>query len=207
MAMITSELLAALKSENISVNGALTKERVKADYTAMTAAQKKELAELSGLTKSSFYLAAKNGKATAKLVAALAFYTDTSPLWYTGEAEEKEPYSDEAMRGFLIAKGYESVLEGKKSAPAKKKAAPKAKRAATGKRKASSSPKTPPAKLEATVEPVPQVSPVDSTESAPSVPALELTDAVKLLEALYIRASVNGDAKSTLDEIKRRLYK
>jgi hypothetical protein len=127
--MLTQKQFGSFKRGNVSVNAELTKARVTEDYSAASAADKKAIRELA--TAPNFNaVVVKSGTISAKYTAAIAQVLGVSPYYYTGESNDKKPYTGEIMEGF-----YDKHKEGKpasdkpkavKKAPVAKKAVPKA---------------------------------------------------------------------------------
>lgn len=102
--MITKEVIRALRhahKTSISVNEELTKERLYADYNGSTYTQRNDAVLLGDTSEGSYKTAFRTGRLSIKPLAALAFTLQVSPYWYSGEAEEKEPYTDELMWNFF----------------------------------------------------------------------------------------------------------
>jgi hypothetical protein len=108
--LLTSEQMKnELKRSNVSKDTEKTKERIKTDFTAASAEQKRAIADVSGQGLGSFYRVYEKGTVTPRVVLALASELNVSPLFYTGDTDEKEPCSDALVIQFLIEKGYKKL--------------------------------------------------------------------------------------------------
>lgn len=203
--VITPALIESLGRKNLSKNADLTAKRFSEDLTAATAEQKKKIAELSGRSRATLYKVKSNGIISARLLASISSVLSVSPYWYTGQADNKEDYSDEIMQKFLTENKYEAALRIAAETAQEKKEKPK--RPYKRRNKQVMLPEEPhPADAEeapseeVAPEEAPQEKP-DAWRSSDAVDRLPLSDAVKLLEALYIRAEVNPSAKDHLREV------
>jgi pyruvate/2-oxoglutarate dehydrogenase complex dihydrolipoamide acyltransferase (E2) component len=142
--MLTQKQVGSLKRGNISINAEKTKARVVEDFKAASAADKKAICDLAGVTANTFYVVKDRGTVSAKHVAALAQVLNVTPYYYIGEVDEKKPCNDEIMEGFFKkykdSKPASAKPKAAKAKPAVKKAAakaaPKAKMPAVSKAKA-----------------------------------------------------------------------
>ncbi|MDR1706229.1 MAG: hypothetical protein LBS19_16325 [Clostridiales bacterium] len=125
--MLTSEQLKTLKQVNVSVDAEKTKERIKFDFSNSTNKEKREIVELSGQKRASFYRAYDKGAVNARLVLAIAQVTNVSPYYYTGEEDERERYSETLAINFLNDKGYHLLAAELSAAEEKPKRARKQK--------------------------------------------------------------------------------
>jgi hypothetical protein len=221
---ITKELLASVKQTNVSKDIEKTKQRVKDDFSALKSKQKEEVVVLSGINRTSIYRVFKTGAVSAKIVLAMAQNLNVSPFYYTGEADDKGVYSEEALASFLIDKGYAKLVQKKgKPGPklrvssATKESKPvkaKAKKPTAAKTKKPAIPKADKAAAPTASErpagfqmETACCSPAFSSDPAFIKAANGLTreKANQLLDALYIRAEAGGQAAQLLDCIKKCL--
>ena len=202
--LLTQEQMKSLKRVNASKDTEKTKERIKEDFSAASAAQKRAIAEAAGQVINSFYTVYKTGTATAKVLLALASELNVSPFYYTGETDEKEPCSDELVIRFLEELGdYADLVDELKS-----KATDKPKRKYTRKPKAEAAADDPANIQEDCIEPEAPASCCGCTDedtTQESINDICEEEAVILLKALFIRAKADGNAAVNLEEIKRRL--
>jgi hypothetical protein len=222
--MIAVEQLKALKKGNVSVNTDKSKVRIPEAFKKATTAQKDEIINLSGLSKFTFYGAAKTGAASPRAVIALAQIMDISPFYLIGESDKKEPCDAAVLADFFNKCSSDEKKPAKPKATAKRKAAkvapkPKVKPAIATKAPAAKPVKavkkaTPvaakPAKVK--VAAIKSVKPkaVAPVKAAPKVEkAVKIDDGslVKLLEALAIRAKFGGEAEATYNKIVHLLVK
>ena len=197
--------------------------RIKEDFTATSAAEKREIVELSVQGQNTIYRVYETGSPNARIVLALAHVKNVTPYYYTGETDEKSECSEAIIKQFLSEHGYTDLVAELEKPPAVKQ------KRAYNRRK----PKT-----EAEVENVSVVSDevedtkVDevNTESEDDIDALiahdikiieehfaddqEMVSAIEnlcedeaiiLLKALFIRAKAGGNAAVDLTDVKRRL--
>ncbi|MCL2637514.1 MAG: hypothetical protein FWD48_04005 [Oscillospiraceae bacterium] len=145
--MLSKKQIEGLKRGNVSVNAELTKARVAEDYRAASTANKKAIRELASAPNFNSVVA-KSGAISAKYVVAMAQVLGVSPYYYTGESDDKKPFTGEIMQGF-----YDKHKDSK-SASAKPKAVKKAPAAkkTTAKTAKSAASKAKPTKTEAKVE-------------------------------------------------------
>ena len=163
--MSTSVNFNDLKKGNISVNAEKSKERIPQAYKGATKEQKDEIKKLTGFSPNNFYNVANSGTASPKVVLSLAIILDVSPLYFTGEIDQKKP-CDAAV----VAEIFANYSSGKprKTAAAKRKSVKKAPT------KAKAAPvKAAPAKaapVKAAPVKVPAAAPVRPAPAAQSVP-------------------------------------
>jgi len=121
--MSTSVNFNDLKKGNISVNAEKSKERIPQAYKGATKEQKDEIKKLTGFSPNNFYNVANSGTASPKVVLSLAIILDVSPLYFTGEIDQKKP-CDAAV----VAEIFANYSSGKprKTAAAKRKSVKKA---------------------------------------------------------------------------------
>jgi hypothetical protein len=119
--MLTSEQLKTLKQVNVSVDAEKTKERIKFDFSNSTNREKRDIVELSGQKRASFYRAYDKGAVNARLVLAIAQVANVSPFYYTGEDDERQRYTDALAIKFLSDKGYDLLASELSSAADKQK--------------------------------------------------------------------------------------
>ncbi|MDL2233084.1 hypothetical protein LJC63_05830 [Ruminococcaceae bacterium OttesenSCG-928-L11] len=102
--MITKEVLHHLPSKTtveLSVDKELTKQRFADDYKACSNTQKNDMIMLANISEAVFLNVCRTGAIKIRPLAVLAYFANVSPYWYTGEAEEKEAYTDELMWNFF----------------------------------------------------------------------------------------------------------
>jgi hypothetical protein len=122
--MLSKKQLNSLKRGNVSTDTEKTKARITEDYMAASAADKKTIRELASAPNFNSVVA-KNGTASAKYVAAIAQVLSVSPYYYTGETDEKKPFTGEIMEGFLKKYADSKPATAKPKAVAKKPVAKK----------------------------------------------------------------------------------
>ena len=99
--MITRETMAFIKRKNVSKDAEKTKQRVEADYSSLRNSEKSNIFAISGLSRSSIYLTVKTGRLSARLALAMAHTLNVSPLYYTGETDDREELTEANLRYFL----------------------------------------------------------------------------------------------------------
>jgi hypothetical protein len=123
--MLSEKQINGLKRGNVSVNTELTKARVAEDYKAATAEQKKSMRELASAPNFNSVVA-KSGAISAKYVVAIAQVLGVSPYYYTGESDDKKPFTGEIMQGFYDKHKDDKPSSVKPKAVAKKPTVKKA---------------------------------------------------------------------------------
>jgi len=111
--MLTNEQILTLRKVNISKDSEKSKARIAEDFKALKNNVKNAVIDLSGLKRRSFYSTFSTGVATAKIVISLAQVTNVSPFYYTGESDEKEPFTEELLNKFLDGHGYKNLMTEK----------------------------------------------------------------------------------------------
>ena len=208
--LLTGEFMKNLKQANVSKDTEKTKERIRADFSAASASQKRTIVETSGQAQNSFYRVYKTGTTNARLVIALANELNVSPFFYTGETDEKEACSDELLRQFLEEHGYSELIAEFDTKPMEKAKRPYKKRE-------KQDVKTEPHEIAA----VDNLSSVDDSikhdiqvlkeasmgkhEIDTFNNMLSEDEAATLLKALYIRAKSNDNAAGNLKAVIERL--
>lgn len=217
--MLAPEQFYLLKKNNICKDPEKAKERIGNDFKATTKAEKDEIRALSGLTRSTFYHAGKTGLVSIRLAISLGQVLDANPYYYIGAVDERGEFNSRVLRRMLDEYGYGALPEKPKRAYNRKNRFDlqseknfsdddKSGASETAENKSSDVQKT-------------KISAVENEERAAGnagspellafdispkmkliVKDLELKDAVKLLEALYIRADVGGSAQKQLETIK-----
>jgi hypothetical protein len=182
--MIAIEQLKALKKSNVSVDTEKSKIRIPEAFKKATTAQKDEIINLSGLSKFTFYGAAKTGVASPRAVIALAQIMDISPFYLIGESDKKEPCDAVVLLEFFNKCNSDKKKPAKTKSPAKGKAVKAAK----------------PKAEKATI-------PTKAFPKAEKAVNIDDGSLVKLLEALAIRAKFGGEAKVTYNKIVQLLVK
>ncbi|MCL2020234.1 MAG: hypothetical protein FWG70_10830 [Oscillospiraceae bacterium] len=186
---MTAEQLRALKKGNASVNAEKSRIRIPDAFKKATTAQKKEITELSGLSKFTYYSASKNGSASPKAVIALSQIMNISPLYLIGEIDKKEPCDAAALAEFF-----------KRSSTGKSKAMPApAPAPVPAKAKAKASPKKP-SVVKIAAEPV---KPAVTTKA----PIIDEESLLLLVRALLIRAKLSDEAQETYNKVVALLAK
>jgi hypothetical protein len=79
--LLTSELMMGLRRSNVSKDTEKTRERIKEDFSAATAEQKRAIAEVSGQKLGSFYRVYEKGTVTPRVVLALSSELNVSPFY------------------------------------------------------------------------------------------------------------------------------
>jgi len=227
--MLSIEQVKDLKQANVSVDAEKTMQRFKEDFSSATAKVKQAIVELSGQTRTSLYRVYRTGVINARIAVAIAQELNVSPLYYTGEIDEKAPCVDRIVQAF--AERYTKTKPMVKAEPAPKKGAKKA--VATPKKRAKKVVAAPmeeePVAVPVAEEPiaVPEVQETaPQSEAAIAQPddaddfvitlsnseamqqALAKMDeesAVLLLKSLFLRAEAGGLAEKLADTVKRCL--
>jgi hypothetical protein len=225
--MITIEQLKALKKGNVSVNTDKSKVRIPEAFKKATTAQKDEIINLSGLSKFTFYGAAKTGAASPRAVIALAQIMDISPFYLTGESDKKEPCDAAVLVEFFNKCSGDEKKPAKSKLPAKGKVTKAAPKPKVKPAKATKAPAAKPVKAvkkaapvavkpaKAKAAPVKAVKPkaVKTAVPAKTAPKAEKiikiddNSLIKLLEALAIRAKFGGEAEATYNKVVELLVK
>ena len=99
--MLTSQQFTEIKAKSPPQDALKSVPRVVDDFKALTAQQKTEIAELSGVAKNTIYNFARSQKVTAKAILAMAQMMNISPYYYLGTTDEKEPYTKKQMKKFV----------------------------------------------------------------------------------------------------------
>ncbi|MDR0197437.1 MAG: hypothetical protein LBI36_04380 [Oscillospiraceae bacterium] len=210
--MFTVEQLQALKKGNIGVDADKVRQRIPEAYKNATTKQKEEIAKLSGLSKFTFYGVNKSGSASPKAVIALAQIMDISPHYLTGEIDSKEPCNAAVLAEFFnkcqgSSKKAEKIKV--KATPVKVKPAVSSKPEKSVKRvnaRTKSVAKTKkPVLRKQKAEKV--LKPVKATAKPQKSVVLDDAMAVKLLEALFIRAKYDKAAAETYAAVTGLLLK
>jgi hypothetical protein len=195
--MLTVKQISTLKKSNVSIDAEKTKVRVPETFKGITAAQKREILELSGLlTGNSFYNIARSGSISSRAVLALAQVSGISPLYLTGESDSKEPCNDLVLDDFFL----KCQGRGKKT---KEKAPKSDKETVKVSRKQHISKKTEPA----TVSEKPKIKAVAVFAKPKKPVSIDTNSAIKLLEAMAIRAKYDKEAADVYATVKKILIK
>jgi len=214
--MLSEKQFGSFKRGNVSVDAGKTKARISKDYKAASMANKKVIRELAGAPNFHTVIA-KDGIISAKQTAAIAQVLGVSPYYYTGESDDKKPFTGEIMTGFYEKHKNEKPTTKSKPAkkkPAAKKAAPKSskpadKPARPAKPVAPKKPKTgkpvAPPLAGKTNEAFLDIQLDDSAKMLKTVSTLDVESAVLLLKALSCKAKAGGNAEVVYDLIKRLL--
>ena len=112
--MLSAEQMKTLKKVSVSKDNEKSKARLSEDYKSTTKENKAAISELSGFKAQTFYSVFASGKATAKVVLSVAQVLDVSPFYYTGETDEKAPFTEELLNKFLKKHKYTSLLKPKR---------------------------------------------------------------------------------------------
>jgi len=206
--MVTPALIDSLDRKNLSKNAELSATRFSGDLTSATAEQKKQIADLSGRSRATLYKVKTNGIISACLLVTISFILNVSPYWYTGEAANKEDYSDEIMQKFLIENGYEFALQSESLKEDKTKRVYRRREKKLSPQEEVQPQAIDEKKLEEKVKtPLDGIFNEKFSLDVEAIENLSFENAVKLLEALYIKASANKDAGTILYSIKALLLR
>jgi hypothetical protein len=175
--MLSEKQINSLKRGNVSVNTELTKARVAKDYKAATAEQKKSMRELASAPNFNSVVS-KSGAISAKYVVAIAQVLGVSPYYYTGESDDKKPFTGEIMQGFYDKHKDDKPVSAKPKVVAKKPAVkkasavkkPAAKTANATVSKAKAEPKTATKKPAAAKATTPKAKPAPAAKKAKKTP-------------------------------------
>lgn len=208
--MLTSELMKQLKQVNVSKNNEKTMERMKTDFSAATTSQKRDIVELSGQNRNSFYRVFRTGAPNARLVLAVSEILNVTPFYYTGETDDRNPTSDEETRRFLIDRGYESKLDlADKPQKKRRKSAdgPKTRKTAPEQVETDESNGIDEIELFDEIEDIIEltIELSDSEKMRKAVSELTEDEAVALLKTLFTRARAGGEAEQICDFVLRCL--
>jgi len=118
--MLTAEQMKVFRQANVSKDTEKTKIRVQQDFKAATNAKKNDIVKLSKQKRSAFYRVFKLGTVNARILLSLAQELNVSPFYYSGEIDEKEPFSESHLRDFLKENGYNELAAVVGEAPAPK---------------------------------------------------------------------------------------
>ena len=103
--MFSANFIQNLSQRNVSVNGALTKERVKEILKKATPAQRDNIEELAGLKRVSIDRAYKTGNISAKIAVSIAQTLNVDPLYLIGGTESPGECTDNALNEFVMIVG------------------------------------------------------------------------------------------------------
>ena len=192
--MLTAEIIQSMGRKNVSANAELTKQRSKDALKAAKRKQKDEIDALTGLKRISVNRVYATGIITAKVAVAIGQVLNIDPFYLTGEIDEPGVCTDNALVSFLTTKGYPKLAKGlhKSSAAAKTEEPAASAEQVKGAVQAGNGPLFSSAFS-------------NSPELAATAAELPLEEAQQLLNALYIRAKLGGNAAQLLDLIKRSL--
>ena len=190
--MLTAENIKNIKQNNVSANGDLTKQRVKAALKTATKQQKSDMEALAVLKRVSINRVYTTGSISAKIAVAIAQTLNIDPSYLTGEAGERGECTSEALGGFLTAKGYGDLAAIVAKPPRKPRGPAKGKD---------------PAEPAAPAEPKPQAKSEnkDSDDAARPLSEMAEEEAVQLLRALYLQSQFKPASKDTLEKIQELL--
>jgi hypothetical protein len=146
------------------------------------------MCELAQLSDNAYYVVGKRKTASAKHIAAMAQTLGVNPYYYTGESDDKKPFTGEIMEGFM------------KKHIDKKPTAVKAKTA--NKKPAARKVAKPTAKNDSVLATI-QLD--NSVKMNKAVKNLSVDGAVLILQALSRKAEAGGNAEVLYDLIKRCL--
>lgn len=230
--MLTAKQFELFKSDNVikDVEKAVT--AIDKDLKAATSEQKKEMRSLSDMTNTSFYHAVRRGKASIKIILAMAQTLNANPYYYTGIADDRGEFTEETLSRFLTEYGYERLAQGKrqynrqnkaKSSDSAKAAGSKSAVKPVKGKKSAKAKKSDKAEKAPVEQPVPVIEAAVSEETPVSVSKaekvavydfdcspkmiakvkkLETESAVELLKALYIRSEAGENAEKLLEIVK-----
>jgi hypothetical protein len=179
--MLSTEQLKSLKQVNVSKDADKTKQRLKEDFSAALATEKRTIVELSGQKRTSFYRAYEKGAANARIILAMAIGLKVSPYYYIGEQDERNALQDSEIIKFLEDYGYTDL-----AAELKVPAPPAQKRKYTRKPKDAQVPD--PAPEEAAHEPEAQAAEIKP--EAPSIDAQKEKAAEVAADTLEIKITL-----------------
>jgi hypothetical protein len=117
--MLSSETIKQLKQGNISKDADKTKERIETVWKAMDKEARKDMLELAGLAKITAERAYRQGKVSARLMAAISQASGTDPYYLSGETDEPENFTDELLEQYLTGLGYK-ISQNKNTKPKRK---------------------------------------------------------------------------------------
>jgi len=109
--MYDQAFIKQLKQSNISADGEKTKQRAKEYWKGASNADKDAMQELAGISRNSIYRVYETGNISVKVAVAFAQIRNVDPRYLTGEIDEPGECSDEVLRDFLMAHGYEKLLQ------------------------------------------------------------------------------------------------
>lgn len=122
--MYNADFLKPLKQSNISVDKEKTKQRARESFARASNKDKNAIQQLAGIGRHAIYRAYTTGSIGAKLAVAFAQIMDINPRYLTGESDEPGECSDEIVRGFLTAHGYENFFAEQPSTSRKRRGRP-----------------------------------------------------------------------------------
>jgi len=196
--LLSAEHLQKTKRSNVSVNPAITRQRVEELLRPAKLVQKKAVRELAGVTTQVFHTIYSKGNISIRMVVAISQVLNVSPFYITGETDERGEFSSEALRDLLLKHKYRELV-AELELPERKKR-PYTRRALQ---------EVPAA------QPVAEEAPAMETESAPPPAEPQLppgSDTIDeselhlLLSAVAIRAKAGIPvAKERMEKIKRLL--
>ncbi len=178
--MLTAEQYKKLKQLNVSKDADKTKDRLKTDFNAASSADKRTIVNLSGQARNSFYRSFEKGTANARIILAMAEGLKVSPLYYTGEIDERAELADADIVSFLQGHGYADLVD-ELSSPAPQKP----------KRKYNRKPKA---------EPVQETAPEPEEVAVVAEPAPESQVAAEQVASAPVIAEDSIEIKITLPE-------
>lgn len=108
--MVSKELLAKLKTSNISADGEKTKARVQELWQNASREQKREVLEFAGVKPVSVYRIYTQNRISAKMAIPIAQVLNVNPFYLIGEADERGEYTNELLNEFLIRFGYKHLI-------------------------------------------------------------------------------------------------
>jgi hypothetical protein len=172
--MLSQKQIGTLSRSNAIIETEKAAARIIEDYKSASAENKKAMCELAQLSDNAYYVVGKRKTASAKHIAAMAQTLGVNPYYYTGESDDKKPFTGEIMEGFMKKHtdkkptAVKAKTANKKPA-AKKAAKPTASKTKTTKPAPKAEVKKPTAKAVKAkpVKPEPKVKPV----SKKTVPA------------------------------------
>ena len=206
--MLTAETIKTLKQTNVSVDGDLTKQRVKDLLQSASKEQKSAIEDLAGLKRSSINRVYATGNISAKIALAVAQSLNVSPFYLTGEVEETGECDQEALKSFLSTKGYGDLQKQVKN-PRRKAAKPTMAKEATDvqpeEKAGEQSPPEPAEEAPPIKAVLPAVETPPQSDVAVSAALVSEEETVQMIHTLFIRAKYSESAKETLTQIISKL--
>ena len=197
--MIAESLIRQLKQVNVSTDTEKTKLRTNIVWKSASKDAQQAILQLTGLKRTSVQRAYKTGSISAKLGVAIAQTLDIDPYYLTGEVDEQGGCSEELLRSFLIAHGYQKLLP--EQAAKKRRRRARANQETVEQAPLTAVPDAAPVAEADTDAPETEAMPI-SEETRAFLSAMTEEQVILLVKAVLLRANAGGEYAEAAETLK-----